>query len=215
MKIVAAIPAYDRKITCATAHALLNEQGVAAAAGIELQVIFAPGSPYVHTARDQVVKEFLKTDAARMVFVDSDVAWEPGALIKLARNPVPFVGGAYRFKRELEGYPVEWLDRPLLYTDPTTGLLEVSALPGGFLAVDRSVFDQLREAHPGRRYAHEGHEFHAYFHCPPGAGEDGTFCAEWRATGGQVWLDPELTLTHVDGGASYTGHIGNWLRNRQ
>jgi len=34
------------------------------------------------------------------------------------------------------------------------------------------------------------------------------------AAGGRIWLDPELTLTHVDGGRNFTGRIGDWLRKR-
>ena len=215
MKVFVAIQAYDRKVCCETVRALLDEQSVAAAAGIDLITGFVTGSAYIHIARDQCVQEFRDSGADRLVFIDSDVAWEPGALLKIALAKQDFVGGCYRFKRDVEGYPVEWLqDRAELWADPETGLLEVSALPGGFLSLSRAVFDRLEAAHPERRYAHEGHERHSFFHCPPGGGEDGTLCAEWRAIGGQVWLDPMLRLTHVDGGRAYVGCIGDWLRAR-
>lgn len=215
MKLFVAVPAYDRRITCETARALLTEQSAAAQLGVEMVIGFVPGCCYIHTARDNLTRDFLRGDFDRMVMIDSDVGWEVGSLIKVAHHKPDFVAGAYRFKRDVEGYPVGWLDRPELYADPETGLLEVAAVPGGFLSLSRNVFDRLREAGIGRPYEHEGQQFYGYFHCPYGAGEDGSFCEDWRSIGGQVWLDPELTLTHVDGGASYTGHIGNWLRNRQ
>ena len=214
MKLFVGVPAYDRRITVETARALLNEQGAAGLAGIELQIAFAPGSSLVTTARDILVRDFLASEAERLIFVDSDVAWEAGQLLRLARHDVDIVGGAYRLKQETEAYPVSWLDRPLLQADPQTGLLEVSALPGGFLSISRKVFERLRDAHPERAYTHQGESLHAFFHCPYGGGEDGAFCADWRAAGGQIWLDPELTLTHVDGGRSFTGRIGDWLRKR-
>lgn len=215
MKLFVAIPAYDRKICGETVRALLNEQGVAAALGVEMTTGFVLGSPYVHVARDQCAQDFLSTDCDRIVFVDADVAWEPGALLQIAMSPHEFVGGCYRFKRPEEGYPVEWIaEREDLLSHPVTQCIEVSALPGGFLSLSRSVFEKLQTAYPNRAYAHEGHARHAFWHCPPGAGEDGTFCAEWRAIGGQVWLEPTLRLTHVDGGRAYTGCIGDWLRAR-
>jgi hypothetical protein len=147
--------------------------------------------------------------------VDADVSWEPGALIKLALQPVEFVGGCYRHKRDIESYPLGLImERPVLMADPDTQLLEVAHVPGGFLSVSRSVFEKLAAAFPARSYEHGGRKFHAFFHVPPGGGEDGAFCDDWRSIGGQVWLDPELTLTHSEGARSYAGHVGNWLKAR-
>lgn len=214
MKLFVCIPCYDRKITCETARSLLLEQGAAIAAGVEMIVGFVPGSSLITQARNQAVDEFLKTDADRLIFIDSDVAWEPGSILKIAAQPVEFCGGAYRYKSEPEGYPVGWIDKPELWADPETGLLEVAMLPGGFLSLQRSVFEKLTAAHPDRAYSVHGQVYQAFFHCPPGDGEDGAFCRDWRDIGGQIWLDPELTLTHVEGGMKYIGHIGNWLKNR-
>lgn len=210
MRIFVGIPAYDRRITCETARALLNEQSAAALLGIELMVSFAPGSSLVTTARDNIVRDFLASDFERLMFIDSDVSWEVGSLIKLAHHTEDFVGGAYRLKQDIEAYPVTWLDREMLIADPVTGLLEVSSLPGGFLSVSRTVFERL----PKRPYSHQGQAFNAYFRCPYGGGEDGAFCDDWRSLGGKVWLDPELTLSHTDGVRNFTGNIGKWLKGR-
>lgn len=215
MRLFVVIPAYSRTIACETAGALLQEQGAALLAGVEMQVAFVPGTSLITQARNQAVAEFLASGADRMAFLDADIAWEPGALMKVAAAQRDFVGGAYRLKTAAESYPVHWIqERGELWADPETGLLEVAALPGGFLSLSRDVFSRLAEAHPERRYEHGGRTFHAYFHCPPGQGEDGAFCADWRAAGGKVWLDPTLTLTHVDGARAYTGCIGDWLRSR-
>jgi hypothetical protein len=215
MKIYVAIPAYDRKIACETARSLLNEQGAAALAGVEMEVAFIPGSSLITQARNQAVKGFFDSGADKMLFLDADVGFDVGSIIRIASHPEDFVGGAYRYKDDAEGYPVGWLeDRDELWADPATGLLEVGMLPGGFMCLTRDVFVKLSEAFPDRKYTFHGIPFHAFFHCPPGDGEDGAFCRDWRSTGGKIWLDPELTLTHVEGGKSYIGHIGKWLRNR-
>lgn len=214
MKLFVAVAAYDRRITCETARALLNEQSAGVLADIDIHVGFAPGSSLIHVARDQLARDFLRSDCDRMVFVDSDVSWEPGMLLVLAQHSKDFVGGAYRYKDASEGYPVGWLQQSSLWADPETGLLEVASLPGGFLSLSRAVFEKLQAAFPDRRYFFHGEEFHAFFHCPPGGGEDGMFCREWREAGGQVWLEPRLTLTHVEGAQKYTGCIGDWLKGR-
>lgn len=218
MKLFVAIPAYDGKVGIETVRSLLNEQGAAALLGVELQVGLLPGCSLITMGRNQMVADFLATDCDRLVFVDADVSWNPGDLIKLAMHPVDVVGGAYRYKNALEDYPVQWIDKPELWTDPKTGLLEVGSVPGGFLTISRRAFAQLKEAHPDRAYQHEGRLFQAYFHAPVMEGrlfgEDTAFCHDWREAGGQVWLDTELLLTHTGGFPQFTGCIGDWLRSR-
>jgi len=217
VKIFAAVPAHDGKVHVECVRALLNEQMLAHFAGSELKIVFLPGCSLITHARNQLARDFMASDFDRMVFVDADVSWEPGALIKLAHHPVDLVGGAYRFKSEEEGYPVIYTDQAW-YADDETGLLEVWGLPGGFLAINRCVFEKLKEAHPKRAYRFHDDEFQGYFHAPIDDwmmfGEDMAFCYDWRALGGKVWLDPRLTLTHVGGAKQYTGQIGSWLQSR-
>lgn len=214
MKLFAAIPAYDGKVCAATARALIDEQAVAGAAGVELRVAFLPGCSLITHARNQLAHDFMESDCDRLVFIDADVSWEPGSVCKLAAHDKDFVGGAYRFKADDEGYPVGWLDNPELWAED--GLLEVASLPGGFLCLTRHVFETL--ADPDRLYQHHQFTGFGYFHAPITGGrlygEDTAFCADWRAKGGKVWLDPELSLSHHGGNATYAGHIGNWLRGR-
>lgn len=210
-----AIPTYDRKIACETVRSLLDEQGAAAKAGVEMQIAFIPGSSLITQARNQAVKAFFDSDADKLVYLDADVAFEPGAIVRLTSHDVDFVGGAYRYKHDPEEYPISWLDKPELWADPKTGLLEVAMVPGGFMCLTRAVFEKLSKQFPERGYLFHGHKFFAFFHCPPGDGEDGAFCRDWRDVGGQVWMDPDLTLTHVDAaGKQYTGNVGRWLKNR-
>jgi hypothetical protein len=218
MNIMVAVPCYDGKVCVETVRSLLNEQMVAAGAGVEFRAVFLPGCSLITHARNQMATDFLASEADRLVFIDADVSWEPGALIRLASHPVDFVGGAYRLKQEPESYPVGWLERPELWADPGTGLLEVACVPGGFLALSRKVFERLADAHPTRTYTHYQFDGQAFFHAPIEGGrlygEDTAFCYDWRAIGGQVWLDPELKLTHTGGSIPYTGQIGDWLRGR-
>jgi hypothetical protein len=216
--IFVAIPAYDGKVCGETVGSLVQELAIAAKIGVSVSVSILPGCSLITHARNQLVRDFYSSGADRLMFIDADVAWEPGSLMQVATRDVELVGGAYRKKFAEEDYPVGWLDKPELQADPKTGLLEVAYLPGGFLGITRSVFDKLAKAHPDRLYEFAGHNFIGFFHNPITngnfLGEDGAFCADWRAIGGKVWLDPELNLTHVGGINQYSGNIGNWLRGR-
>lgn len=220
MKILVATPVYDGKLPVETVRSLLMEQTIATACGAELHTLFLPNCSHAAMGRNQIAADFMAGDCDRLVFLDSDVTFEPGDLVKLAHKPADFVGGAYRFKQQLESYPVGWLPDPeqkgLRWNEHE--LLEVATLPGGFMALSRKVFKQLMGAHPGREFEHFGRKMHCFFQMTyhEGAlyGEDSFFCKEWRDLGGKVFLDPMLTLTHWDFNRPYAGHIGNWLKSR-
>jgi len=218
MKILVAIPVYDGKLQVQTVKCLLEEQFIATANGDELIVRFLPSCSHAAMGRNQLAQDFMESDCDRLVFLDADVTFEAGDLVKIAHFKEDFVGGAYRFKLSSESYPVGWnLDnKDLVATE--SGLLDVWSLPAGFMSLSRKVFEKLKEKYPEREYEHFGKKAHCYFQMAflDGNlyGEDSLFCKEWRDLGEKVYLYPELKLTHWDFNRPYEGQIGNWLRNR-
>jgi hypothetical protein len=206
-----AIPCYDSKVYAYTSNALLTEMIPLLQHGWDLDFSFVPGSSLVHIARDKIANEFMDSDAERLVFIDSDVSWKPGSIVQLLSHDVDFVGGAYRHKRDDESYPVQFHPGETR-SDPETGLMDVQLVPGGFMAVTKKVFQSLRKRFKQRKeYTIPfGPKQWPYFHCPPGEGEDRTFCDEWRESGGKIYLDPHLTLAHHDGVKTYMGCIREW-----
>lgn len=214
MKIFVGIPIYDSKVPMQLVDNLLAENTLAHITGHRLVVRFLPSCCNLAKGRNQLVKDFLNSDCDRLVFVDADITFEPGSLIRLAETDSEFVAGAYRFKRDLEDYPIGWIQGDLQADE--RGLLGVAMVPTGFLALSRSVFEKFQEAHPGREYTIEGSTSYCFFQIPYADGslytEDAYFCREWRELGGKIYLDPEITLTHWDHNKPYKGNIGQWLR---
>ena len=219
MNILVAIPVYDGKLMVEAVACLLNEKTVAHGIGDDLIVEFLPFCSHPAMGRNQLANSFMESNCDRLVFLDSDVTFAPGSLVKLAHMPHDLVGGAYRFKLPQESYPIGWDEsRPCLQADKY-GLLEVNSLPGGFMSVSRKVFEAIKAANPERYFEHMGKRMFSYFEMPYKnghlCGEDSHFCMDWRNTGGKVYLDPDLMLTHWDFKPTpYEGHIGNWLKGR-
>lgn len=222
MKISIAIPVYDGKLPVQTAAHLFEELALARQMGDSITIRFNPNCSNVVMGRNVLAKMFLDAGEDRLFFLDSDVTWTPGAILRLCRMPVDFVGGAYRLKKDNEEYPVRWLDQPevtgIALSDKST-LLDVGGIPGGFLSLSRDVFTKLEAGYPDRRVNHFEDDFHAYFQMPFHHGllwgEDSYFCKEWCEIGGKIYLDPSLELTHWDFNRPYRGHIGKWLtKNR-
>lgn len=186
--------------------------------GDSLLVSFLPGCTNLAMGRNQIVKEFLGSDSDKLVFVDADVTFEAGKLVKLAHYPFDVVGGVYRYKNpDEEKYPLGFLDEDTLRANEF-GLLEVAMLPTGFLCLSKEAFARFRKHYPDREYESRGQTSFAYFQIPYKDGalytEDGFFCREWKEAGEKIFLDPEIELTHWDYNIPYVGHIGKWLRSK-
>lgn len=212
------MPIYDGKVQVEVVKALLQERTAAQFLGDDLMIEFLSGCSHPAVGRNQLAQAFMDSNCDRLVFLDSDVTWQIGDILKIAHYPVDFVGGCYRFKKPGEEYPIHWLPDPDLkgLHSNSLGLIEVAALPGGFMSLSRNVFHQIRAAHPERAFNFQGHEMFGYFAMPlidgQPSGEDGFFCKTWRDLGGEIFLDPMLELTHWDSKpVPYKGSIGNWL----
>ena len=169
-------------------------------------------------ARNSLVAHFLATDATDLMFVDSDVAWERGALCRLIDSPVPFVCGLYPKRTEPLEWPLILREDKSVTVDPQTGLLEIAAAPGGFMRLKREVLEQMVKVHanlaydepfaPGNTaislfdFARQGRNY---------ISEDYVFCQRYRDMGGKIWADPNITFEHI-GQKAMRGRFSEWLQ---
>lgn len=219
-KVLIAIPAMDGTIHMGTMRALLAELLGLIQAGWLFDIYEVVGCSLMEDARNLCVSRMLGSDFTDLMFIDSDVCWEPGAMIKLLMHPVDIVGAVYRHRRDPVTWPVKWLEeRDELWADPATGLLEVEGAPTGFLRITRAAAEKMVASaewyHDAQ--APDGKSWMLFDRIRDANhqkwGEDFSFCKRWREMGGQVWIDPEIEMGHI-GNKTFTGTIGNWLRNR-
>jgi hypothetical protein len=202
------IPSHEGKVCAQTVDSLLAEQLLGFSQGVHILPIWELGTALIGVARNKLAKRFLDIkEAASIVFVDSDISWKGGDLIRLARRDEDVVGGTYRAKIEREQWHV--FGKP----EPQGDLFKVDGLPGGFLKVSRRAFETI-DAKPYQDNA--GNLWRDYF--PTGFhdgrmyGEDYGFCRLWRETGGSVLLDPSIKLRHHGGQQVFTGDPLKWLK---
>ena len=70
----------------------------------------------------------------------------------MVNHPVDLVCVVYRQKKEHETYAVNYLNKPELWADPETGLLEVKSVPTGFLKLSRACIGKMIEAYPDKHF---------------------------------------------------------------
>lgn len=216
-----AIPAYTGQIHLGTMRSILTDLLLLAERGDKVTIFDESGNAMIADCRGLIVAKFLESDATDLVFVDSDVTWESGALLRMVDQPMEFVSGIYPQRRDPENYCVQWLiDRAELRGDPETGLLEVMGVPAGFMRMRRSMLEKMVAHYTDTAFYctdAPNETVHALFDPvrigKVKYGEDFSFCKRWRDIGGQVWIDPEINMGHV-GFKTFIGSLGGWLRNR-
>jgi hypothetical protein len=191
-------------------------------AGIFHRAQFVVGNSNLPRARNELVAEFLATDCTDLLFVDSDMSWSWNDVFRLLASEQAVIGGVGRKRIDKPSSdPAVWCARflPELQQD-AMGAIEVAGIGTGFLRIARPVFEAMIDAHPEwkrRGFASMTEavraQFYGFFRFGDDehdTGEDYGFCAAWRALGGSVWIDPEITLEHV-GAHSFGGSIAELL----
>lgn len=218
MRVMVAIPAYTGTIHLGTMRSLFTDLLALQARGDSWTLHDECGNALIADARALIVAQFLESDCDTLVFVDSDVCWEAGALLKLLDAPVDMVAGIYPQRKDPVAYCVKWLDRPELIAE--NGLLEVAGVPAGFMKLSRKQLESMVEQYPDSEFYVEAAKdkkawalFADYRIGKHKMGEDYAFCRRWTDMGGKVWIDPEIKMGHI-GNKTFPGHLGDWLRNR-
>lgn len=209
-KVYIAMPSLSGRPDIATQASLIETMTSLQAAGIPVKFRPVVGDSLIARTRNFYVSDFLASDCTDLVMIDDDLAWEPGAVLRLLSHDCDLVGGVYPKRQDQLEFPVR---RKLgAQVDLKTGLMEVELLPTGFLRMRRNMLERMVAGFPHLAYRDPngpaGVLYHALFwvELAPGLdggdvlepwGEDFTFCRRWRELGGSVWLDTLLRFQHI------------------
>ncbi len=216
-KLMIGTPCYDGKLGVSYVRALIETERALRDAGIPLSLHFTVQSSLVMHARNEIVADFLRSDATDLLFIDSDIGWQAPDVLRLLNHDVAVAAGVYRRKTEALSFVVVFPEGQVVRRQRATGLLEASRVGAGFLRLRRDALERMVALHPELRYVHDGRSdapHHALFDTSmidgELCGEDWTFCARWRAAGGQIWVDPDIVLDHI-GTRAFSGTLRDAL----
>lgn len=204
-KVMLATTAYDNPDASYTFSIQRSRQALADK-HIKTAYCLLQGNCHVDDARNSVIQEFLLSDCSALVFLDADVSWRPGALVKLCEYDADIVGGVYPFRREgsasRRGMPVRMIEG--ITEADEYGLMEVEGLPAGFMKISREVLESLNV--DADKYWNRDDTrmkvpilFERCYDKDTGArwGGDLNFCRKARARGFKVYAIPEMELGHT------------------
>lgn len=218
--VVIAIPAYAGTIHLGTMRPVVHDLMQLMRRGDTVSVEDECGNTDISDARARMVAKFLAGPGTDLVFVDADVCWEANGLLKLVDYPVEFVAGIYPQRIDPLTYALRYIeDRPEIWGDKKTGLIEVAGVSAGFMRCSRTMLEKMTAAYPELEHAREDRAYWGLFdpyrthEGKVKLGEDYSFCQRWRDIGGNVWADPSIKMGHI-GLKTFAGSLGHWLKER-
>ena len=216
-KVVFCIPTVERPFS-PMLEALAASVPAIQAAGWDEGCVSEIGNPYISAARNIMLRKALDAKADVVVFLDHDLSWQPLDLLSLIETGGDVVAGTYRFKHEPEKYMgklavVPGTMRPIQRGD---GCIKATSIPAGFLKITRNTVNSFIEAYPELCYGEK---------CSPhvdlfnhGAmdgiwyGEDYGFSYRWTKAGGELWIRPDLDISHhLPDGQAFPGNFLDYM----
>ena len=192
-KLFVGTPMYGGMANGLYVKSSLDLQAVMSRYGVETKFSFLFNESLITRARNYLVDEFLRSDCTHLLFIDSDIHYDPRDVIALMALDKDVIGAPYPKKsinwgnianaarkhpnldpKELETLVGEYVFNVVKGTSQfqVTEPLEVMEIGTGFMMVKRDVFTKYAEAYPEYRYkpdhvgqAHfDGSRYiHAYF----------------------------------------------------
>lgn len=216
MKVVLCLPTLTRPYP-QTLAAIEASVPLLDAAGHEHYMVSEVGCPYISGARATMLRKALDVKADVIVFIDHDISWSPADLVKLIETKADVAAGLYRFKYSDKVEYMGVLDDdergfPKVRED---GCVKADRVPAGFLKVTREAVNRFMKAYPHLMYGEACNPsvdlFNHGAHKDAWWGEDYAFSRNWTDAGGEIWVVPDLTLTHHSPEEAFEGNYHEFL----
>jgi hypothetical protein len=204
-KLMIGLPAYDHKVGLKMAVSLMHLGQKVIDHGIQIVISSVCGCSVVSRARNLIADEFMKSDCDHLLFIDSDMTFDPDSVIRLLawNQEKPIVAGVYEARKEGKIYIVSLAgDGTAIHCDEN-GLIEARRVATGFMMIQRGVFQKLKDAHPEWEHKDTSSDnmLWGYFDFKLTregyVGEDFLFCDRVREQGLSIWVDPTIKLGHM------------------
>jgi hypothetical protein len=202
-KLFIGIPAYDGKINIKLAYNIAALMPKALQFGVSVKLGDVSGCSIITMARNQLVHEFLKSDATELLFIDSDVIATADDVLRLMAQSggKDITAGAYPRRSKDKNFFAD------LYFDENQdlefdgSLMRLERVGTGFMLIQRHVIEAMVAAHPEWFYDFKGEQVCGVFDFQNRdgryLGEDYLFCDRAREHGFKIHIDVDISLPHV------------------
>lgn len=193
-------PAYGGMVTAGFHRSLLTSTIELLADGIALESEILENQSLLPLARNTLLNEAYKRKPDDIIWIDTDMVWEPDTLRQLLKHDVDVVGSACRKKIPDNVQFNFQLFKEKSFEPDEKGLIEVRRLGTGFLRMSRKAYTHLWEN--DKKYEVQGVMGSNVFEIGIWQGrellsEDFIVCEKLIQHGFKIFMDPELTVGHI------------------
>lgn len=217
-KLAIATPFYNYQACSEYVTSMVQTSRMLEKTGIDFDYYTCHDS-YVGRARNSLCAQFLASDCTDLFFIDSDEDWDLFGFFRVLMSPYEVVGASYRMKNSWNEWTASLIvqdGHPMGRVNGNAAVINAESIPCGFMRLKRSALEKFMAAYPKLKYLNNGKEQMKFFECSEEVGgeftgEDVTFCKRWRDIGGDVWVEPNVTITHY-GMSGFRGNLDKSLR---
>lgn len=161
-KIMIGTPVYGGMCNINYSNSLMQVPGVLHTYGLELMYYYITNDALITRARNQIVKAFLDSDATHLLFIDSDIGFNPKDIVTMSTIDKDIMCGIYpkkginwvsvadavkqnvepQYLQNFTGDFVGIVDNPIL---DENSLLDIEYGGTGFMMIKKEVFLKLMD----------------------------------------------------------------------
>lgn len=175
--------------------------------------VYFVNNQIVTRGRNMILKYFFQNKQyTHLMFIDSDIDWNPEDIEKLVNHKKHVIGGFYPCKdyiwerlANISMFKPPMLNRYIAnyekFDRDENGLVSIRHIGTGFLLMSRECLESLCERNSKLKYTDDNGEV-TYALFDTGIvdneylTEDYMFCHLWKKTGGKIYGDPTIKLGH-------------------
>lgn len=198
-KVMVATPCLTGQVSAWYLDSIINSIKVCAVNGIEIFPVTLSSESILPMARNELLNIAYHSDIESVVFIDSDQAWDPFALLELINMKEDVVGLPVVSKTDEPGqYNVRIHDFDSL-SPQENGLVKVHAVGTGFFKVSKKALEALWDSNPTVEFRGKNLKLMCEYTESGGkfVGEDICLCNKLKELGFDVWVYTKSTCAHV------------------
>jgi glycosyltransferase involved in cell wall biosynthesis len=210
-KVMIATPSMYGDLCVEYVYSLVETIKLSYSNGVNVYPVFVSHDALIQRVRNDLISIAINCKVDDIIFIDSDMEWDPNWIFELLRYKEDVVGGTARKKTDdSELYAVKIKD----ISTHENGLIKCEGIGTGFLKLSKKALDALWEMSPV--YKDKDEEKRMIFDIKIINGElyseDIIICDKLNKAGFDCWLDPKMTCAHI-GAKKFCGNIKNFIEN--
>ena len=210
-KVMIGTPCYDGRLDVWYTNSLVNTIKLGKEKNIDITPIWISFDALLQRARNDTIQLAIDGNFDDLVWIDSDIEWQPEWFFKLLDHDADVVGGTYPKKADKEEYVLRQVKKHPI--DNQTGLMEVDGLGTGFARMSKKSMQYLWDTstpyidpkdNKERRMICDVQIINGQMYS-----EDIVMFLKLQQGGFKIYLDTNMTCNHT-GPKKF---IGNFLKN--